>query len=85
MQNQSGIYAYILTGDERHLNIRAFTTAMKRRAYERQEGRCIICADEFKLSLMEGDHITPWADGGKTLQENCQVLCRECNRRKGAR
>ena len=84
VQRQSGIYAYILTRDERHLNIRAFSPSMKRRAYERQKGRCVFCGDEFELSQMEGDHITPWADGGKTLQENCQVLCRDCNRRKGA-
>ena len=32
---------------------------------------------------MEGDHITPWRDGGKTVKENCQMLCCECNRRKG--
>ena len=55
---------------------------MKRRAYERQKGRCAICGDEFELAQMEADHITPWADGGKTVQENCQALCRDCNRRK---
>ena len=85
VQRQSGIYAYILTRDERHLNIRAFSPAMKRRAYERQKGRCANCGDEFELAQTEADHITPWADGGKTVQENCQVLCRDCNRRKGAK
>ena len=85
VQRQSGIYAYLLTRDERHLNIRAFSDVMKRRAYERQEGRCAMCGDEFELAQMEADHITPWVDGGKTVQENCQVLCRDDNRRKGAR
>ena len=85
VQRQSGIYAYILTRDERHLRIRAFSPAMKRRAFERQEGVCVICGDRFELSQMEADHITPWADGGKTVQENCQVLCRDCNRQKGAK
>ena len=80
VQSQRGIYAYILTRDERHLNIRAFSPLMKRRAYERQEGQCAICGDEFELARMEADHITPWADGGKTMQKNCQVLCRDCNR-----
>ena len=85
VQRQRGIYAYILSRDERHLSIRAFSTAMKRRVYERQKGRCAICGDEFELAQMEADHITPWADGGKTVQENCQTLCRDCNRRKGAK
>ena len=34
------------------------------------------------MEEMEADHITPWSRGGKTLAENCQMLCRECNRRK---
>ncbi|MDD6501141.1 MAG: HNH endonuclease, partial [Bacteroidales bacterium] len=24
-------------------------------------------------------------DGGRTTEDNCQMLCRECNRRKGAK
>jgi len=31
---------------------------------------------------MEADHITPWSKGGKTIAENCQMLCVDCNRRK---
>ena len=31
---------------------------------------------------MEADHITPWTEGGKTIPENCQMLCKDCNRRK---
>ncbi len=34
---------------------------------------------------MEADHITPWRDGGRTVPDNCQMLCRDCNRRKGAK
>ncbi|MBO5990326.1 MAG: HNH endonuclease, partial [Lentisphaeria bacterium] len=26
--------------------------------------------------------ITPWSRGGKTIVENCQMLCKDCNRRK---
>ena len=85
VQRQSGIYAYILTRDERHLNLRAFTKAMKRRAYERQAGICIPCGEHFALGAMEADHIDPWSEGGKTTPENCQLLCRPCNRRKGAK
>lgn len=82
---KAGIYPYLLTGQEKYLSIRAFTDKMKREAYERQRGICPHCHRHFDISEMEGDHITPWRDGGRTTPENCQMLCRECNRRKGAR
>ncbi|MCE2506783.1 MAG: HNH endonuclease [Nitrosopumilaceae archaeon] len=34
------------------------------------------------MSEMEADHITPWVEGGKTIEENCQLLCENDNRRK---
>ena len=34
---------------------------------------------------MEADHITPWHEGGKTNEDNCQMLCKECNRRKSGK
>ena len=79
---KAGIYPYLLTGEEKHLSIRAFTPAMKQAAYERQAGLCAACEKDFELADMEGDHITPWSKGGKTKAENCQMLCLECNRRK---
>lgn len=80
--NKKGIYQYLLDGDERHLNIRAFTPNQKREAYEKQKGICSNCKKHFEIDEMEGDHITPWHDGGKTTTENLQMLCKECNRRK---
>ncbi len=79
---QAGIYPYLLTGEEKHLNIRAFTPAMKQKAFERQDGTCKSCAKKFEMSDMEADHITPWTEGGKTSEQNCQMLCKHCNRRK---
>ncbi len=79
---QTGIYPYLLTGDEKHLSIRAFTDAMKQKAYEKQDGICLICKDEFDISAMDADHIDPWSEGGKTDESNCQMLCKSCNRRK---
>lgn len=80
--NRKGIYQYLLSGEERHLNIRAFDIQMKRAAYERQQGICVKCHNHFKLEEMHADHITPWHLGGKTVEENCQMLCADCNRRK---
>ena len=38
--------------------------------------------DMATLDEMEADHIVPWSLGGKTVKENCQMLCRHCNRTK---
>jgi len=80
-----GIHAYLLTGAEKHLNIRAFTPAMREAAYERQKGVCPICGNTFAIEEMDADHITPWSEGGPTTPENCQMVSRACNRRKGAK
>lgn len=82
---KSGIYEYLLSGDEKHLNVRKFSENMKREAYERQSGICAICNEYFKFEEMEGDHITPWHLGGKTNVDNCQMLCMSCNRQKGGK
>ena len=82
---KSGIYEYLLTNDERYLSIRKFPDSMKRAAYERQNGNCPNCENHFSIDEMEGDHITPWSDGGKTTKENCQMLCKDCNRRKSGK
>ena len=81
--NQSGIYEYLLDGDERHLSIRRFSDKMKRTAYERQKGICKMCRRHFEFEQMHGDHIKPWSKGGHTVAENCQMLCAECNNKKG--
>ena len=82
---KTGIYPYILTRKEKYLSIRAFTDAQKLSAYERQMGFCSDCGQHFELSQMEADHITPWCDGGRTVADNCQMLCKECNRRKSGK
>ena len=83
--NKKGIFEYVLDHDERHLNIRAFKESEKRAAYEKQNGICAKCGKHFEYEEMEGDHITPWSQGGKTELSNLQMLCRDCNRRKSDR
>jgi hypothetical protein len=82
---KKGIYQYALTGDEKYLNIRAFTDSQRIAAYERQNGICPKCGKHFELGEMEADHITPWHLGGKTSSENCQMLCKDDNRRKSGK
>lgn len=83
--SKKGIYTYVLTRREKHLNIRAFSPNQKREAYEKQKGICPVCNNHFEIDEMEADHITPWHEGGKTTAENCQMLCKEDNRRKAGK
>ena len=85
IQKQAGIIPYILTGDEHYLDLRAFPDDIKLTVWEQQNHICKSCGKEFDFEFMEGDHITPWHEGGRTVIENCHMLCRECNRRKGAK
>jgi hypothetical protein len=77
-----GIYEYLLTGNDKYLNLRTFTDKDKRTLYERHKGICPACNEHFEISQMQGDHITPWSEGGRTELNNGQMLCRDCNRRK---
>ncbi|MFN8367987.1 MAG: DUF262 domain-containing protein [Candidatus Kapaibacterium sp.] len=80
-----GIYPFLFTRNEKHLSIRAFTDSVKLKVYEKQKGICTVCKEHFAFDAMEADHITPWHDGGKTIEENCQMLCKDCNRRKSGK
>lgn len=85
VHSKKGTYAYVLTRDEKHLNLRQFSDSEKRTMYERQNGVCAFCDDHFEFSEMQGDHVVPWSKGGKTTLENGQMLCAQCNGSKGAK
>ena len=86
--NKKGVYPYVLTRKEKYLNIRDFSERQRRAAYERQKGICPgpECGGKhFEFNEMEADHITPWHLGGKTVAENCRMLCKDDNRRKSGK
>ncbi|MCC6403949.1 MAG: DUF262 domain-containing protein [Fimbriimonadaceae bacterium] len=85
VENKKGIYEYLLTGNEKTLNLRAFPDKIKIATYEKQQGVCRDCKKKFEIGDMEADHIKPWHEGGKTNAENCKMLCRACNRTKGGK
>ena len=85
IERKSGIYPYILTRNEKFLSIRAFSDSVKQKVYEKQKGICPKCNQSFEISQMEADHITPWHAGGKTVEENCQMLCKNDNRTKSGK
>ena len=83
----TGIIPYILSNktkhDEKLLSIRTFSESQKIKAYEKQKGICPICGKHFEYEEMQGDHIVPWSKGGRTIDENLQMLCSTCNATKG--
>ncbi len=85
IKKPAGVYRYVLDGDERHLNLRAFSTGQKTAAYERQGRKCVACGQEFDYAKMEGDHVISWRDGGLTTDDNLHMLCKPCNREKAAK
>lgn len=85
IQRKAGIIPYVLTGDERCLDLRSFPEKIKLAVWEKQKHVCPMCHKEFDYEFMEGDHIKPWCEGGRTVEENCQMLCRSCNRQKGGK
>jgi len=80
--SKKGICPYLITKDEKHLNIRSFSEKVQLEVYQEQDGICVKCGKPFKLEEMQADHIDPWSKGGKTIKENCQMLCSHCNRIK---
>ena len=64
---------------------------IKQVLYRRQEGQCAgPCGEDGRgrlldMDLFEIDHIVPRARGGPDVDDNLQLLCPTCNRRKGSR
>ena len=82
VQKKSGIYEYLLTGEEKTLNLRAFSQDEKLTMYHAQNGKCAICGKPYNFENMDGDHVMPWSKGGKTTLANGQMLCKTCNLKK---
>ena len=82
----TGVFEYIIDGekDVKLLSLRQFDEPTKRAKYKQQGGICPMCGEKFAYNEMHGDHIKPWAKGGTTTTDNCQMLCAKCNLIKGA-
>ena len=51
---------------------------VKKRVFERDEGRCIICGS---YSAMPNAHYIPRSKGGLGIEENVVTLCLDCHRK----
>ena len=95
VQKRENIWEYVLetahetpdTHDiskERILNLRTFSSkefkSLRSAQFKKQHGVCPICMKRgFAEEEMQGDHIIPWSKGGKTTEENMQLICKGCN------
>lgn len=52
--------------------------------YRMAQGKCQMCGLELH-GVFEADHIIPYSKGGQTDILNGQVLCEDCNRKKGGK
>jgi hypothetical protein len=85
VNSKKGIYEYLLTDNEKTLSLRAFDQKTQVKVYEKQKSSCPVCRKHFDIGAMEADHIIPWSKGGKTVAENCQMLCKLDNRTKSGK
>ena len=61
------------------------TKPIKESLYKKQKGFCNGCKAQFEIRNLEIDHIIPKSKGGGSYYENYQLLCGDCNRKKGNR
>jgi len=64
---------------------RRVPAALKSRVRQQARDRCGYClSSEALLGMpMEVEHLTPFAAGGQTVEENLWLSCHRCNQLKG--
>ena len=76
--DKSGIYEYLLNGDEELLKLAKFSKETIRGAIEKQNGKCANCGNELSQARCSTRRIKSYKEGGRNDIDNCEVLCKEC-------
>lgn len=63
--------------------VRSAPDIAKKEIYALQEGKCNGCLYPNPIQYMQIDHIVARAKGGRDAFSNMQLLCGDCNRKKG--
>lgn len=61
---------------------RRIPTHVKREVWERDRGQCVHCGSPEDIHF---DHDIPFSKGGSNEVENIQLLCAQCNLKKGSK
>lgn len=61
---------------------RIFDETQRTEIFARDKGICKNCSKKVTEHSWHADHIKPWIKGGKTVNDNGQVLCVKCNLQK---
>lgn len=62
---------------------RLFKGRLRHMVLERDNFKCVLCGRGVPNGVsLEVDHIIAWVDGGKTVYDNGQTICSECNKGK---
>ena len=56
-----------------------FPKSMKKKALRKAGGMCTVCACHLTMAQAEPHHILPVSEGGETVAENLQIVCRDCH------
>ena len=64
---------------------KAPSKAEKEALYAKQKERCLYCGKPDDIRYFHVDHKTPFANGGREILSNKQLLCGPCNTLKGNR
>ncbi|MGQ0657552.1 MAG: HNH endonuclease [Chromatiales bacterium] len=57
------------------------TNAVMSEVWTRDGGKCVDCGS---IEDLEFDHVIPFSKGGSSTTDNLRILCRVCNRKRGA-
>jgi len=66
----------------RHKTSRSISDRLRFKVLRRDNFRCVLCGNSPAITPgvpLEPDHIIPWSEGGETVMDNLQTLCRRCN------
>ncbi len=74
-----------LVGLNADTNSRHIPQDVRNAVWQRDQGRCIECGVGGPGAYLEFDHIIPYSKGGASTTGNVQLLCRNCNLKKGDR
>ena len=74
-----------LVGLNADANSRHIPQDVRNAVWQRDQGRCIECGVGGPGAYLEFDHIIPYSKGGASTTGNVQLLCRNCNLKKGDR